>query len=142
MGNVDLIKLFLYFASETESEKSQSVSPKHKHVKCCKRKLRCNAQQDESVVKCKTSKDRNFKDYDSFKKCEAKTSKGDKNQGYFVFTHSEGSSSDDSKTSSLKSPVLSASLTPSPQADLEWDEDIVNVAPTTSEDEAWSTTYK
>ncbi|XP_026738480.1 serine/threonine-protein phosphatase 6 regulatory ankyrin repeat subunit B-like isoform X2 [Trichoplusia ni] len=142
LGNVDLVKLFIYYGSETGSENSRSMSPRHKHVKCCKRKLRHSVQQDESVAKCKALKDRNYKDYDSFETCEAKTSRSDKNQGYFIFTHSEGSSSDESKTSSLKSPVTSSSLTPSPQADLEWDEDIVNVAPTTSEDETWSTMYK
>lgn len=74
-------------------------------------------QNDESNVKSKTYNDRSFS----------------KNQGYFVFIHGEGSSN--------KSPISPVTLVPSPQ-DLEWDEEIGNVAPTTSEDETWTSMYK
>ncbi|KAJ8729440.1 hypothetical protein PYW08_001021 [Mythimna loreyi] len=146
-GNIDIVKLLIN-ASEAKPHipVSYAGSPKKRLVKCHKRKLRNHGQHDETVVKCKSLNDRTFKDF-HFAQYETvgvkdDPSKSDTNQGYFVFIHSEGSSSDESKMGSLKSPITSSSLTPSPQADLEWDEDIGNVAPTTSEDETWSSMYK
>ncbi|CAH2243530.1 jg9411 [Pararge aegeria aegeria] len=66
----------------------------------------------------------------------------EKNQGYFVFIHSDGSSSDEGKIGGSKSPTSPSSLASTPQADLEWDEEIVSVAPSTKEDEKWTTMYK
>uniref|UniRef100_A0A2A4K1M0 SOCS box domain-containing protein n=1 Tax=Heliothis virescens TaxID=7102 RepID=A0A2A4K1M0_HELVI len=146
IGSIDIVKLLIN-ASEAKRHApvSYTGSSKKRLVKCHKRKLRHNGQHDETVVKCKNLNDRTFKDF-HFGQYEAvgvneTSSKADANQGYFVFIHSEGSSSDESKMS-VKSPITSSPLTPSPQADLEWDEDIGNVAPTTSEDETWSSMYK
>lgn len=109
-----------------------------------KRKLK-NGINDETVVKCKNLSERTFKDY-YVGQCNLgavqENARAERNQGYFVFIHSEGSSSDESRISSLKSPLSPTTLTPSPQADLEWDEEIGNVAPMTSEDETWTSMYK
>lgn len=121
---------------------SKVTSTRKRQVKSHKRKLRHDSQQNETVVKCKNLSDRMFKDYYA-ENIASTTEEGmDKNQGYFVFIHSEGSSSDEGKLPGLKSPLSPPSLTMSPQADLEWDEEIGNVAPTTSEDETWSSMYK
>lgn len=121
---------------------SKVSSTRKRQVKSHKRKLKIDSQQNETVVKCKNLSDRMFKDYyaESIASTTAETM--EKNQGYFVFIHSEGSSSDEGKLPALKSPLSLPSLTMSPQADLEWDEEIGNVAPTTSEDETWSSMYK
>lgn len=114
-------------------------------IKSHKRKLRHDGQFDDNVVKCKNLNDRTFKDL-YVGQCSVgvthETVGSDKNQGYYVFIHSEGSSSDESKISNLKSPLSPSTLTPSPHAELEWDEEIGNVAPTTSEDETWSSMYR
>ncbi|XP_072936576.1 uncharacterized protein [Epargyreus clarus] len=147
LGNTDIVKL-LIDASKTDKYSYKMVSTqniqKKRQIKSQKRKLKSSAQNDEMVVKCKNLNDRTMK-----------TSKGpvestdsaddiqkDRNQGYFVIIHSDGSSSDESKINSLKSPLSPPSLVTSPQADLEWDEDIGNFAPTTSEDETWSSMYR
>lgn len=140
IGNIEIVKLLIN-ASEIRS----CITQARRQVKCHKRKLKHNEQQDGTVVKCKTLNDRTLNDFhfEKYETIRAKeySSKADKNQGYFVFVHSEASSSDKSNLGSLKSQVTPP-LTPSPQADLEWDEDIGNVAPSTSEDEIWSTIYK
>lgn len=142
-GNIDIVKVLL---KASDSKRHVPVpyvgSPKKRQVKCHKRKLRHHGPHDETVVKCKSMNDRNFKDLNFGQETKVKGGqKSETNQGYFVFTHSDGSSSDESKIGSLKSPLTPSPLTPSPQ-DLEWDEDIGNVAPTTSEDESWTSMYK
>ncbi|CAB3249985.1 unnamed protein product [Arctia plantaginis] len=148
MGNVDILKILL---SVNQTSSTQKVSPynvttRKRHIKCHKRKLKHYGRHEETVVKCKNHNDRTLKDYKfghyDMMEIIDNNGKTDKNQGYFVFIHSEGSSSDESKIGSLKSPLSPTLLTPSPQADLEWDEEIGNVAPTTSEDETWSSMYK
>lgn len=140
IGNITLVKLLIEY-SKTSSA-SKVTSTRKRQVKSHKRKLKHDSQQTETVVKCKNLSGRMFKDY--YAESIASTTKEsmDKNQGYFVFIHSEGSSSDEGKLPGLKSPLSPPSLTMSPQADLEWDEEIGNVAPTTSEDETWSSMYK
>ncbi|CAH0700619.1 unnamed protein product [Spodoptera exigua] len=142
-GNIDIVKLLIKASDSKQKVPVPYVgSPKKRQMKCHKRKLRHHGPQDETVVKCKSMNDRNFKDLNFGQETKVKGSqKTETNQGYFVFTHSDGSSSDESKIGSLKSPMTPSPLTPSPQ-DLEWDEDIGNVAPTTSEDESWTSMYK
>ncbi|XP_049869319.1 ankyrin-3 [Pectinophora gossypiella] len=145
MGNIGIVKLLVDASKSSNNHKIAPHSPQRKrHVKSHKRKIVHEEANDETVVKCKTLSDRNFMDYhvgrENFGPTTANSK--DKNQGYFVFIHSEGSSSDEGRVPGLKSPLSPPSLTPSPQADLEWDEEIGNVAPTTSEDETWSSMYK
>ncbi|XP_026757186.2 ankyrin-3 [Galleria mellonella] len=146
VGNVSIVRL-LIDATKTNSPTKipHSGSLRKMHTKSQKRKLRLDGQHDETVVKCKNINERSFKEY-CMGHCNIgaiqESSNMEKNQGYFVFIHSEGSTSDESKMSSLKSPLSPTTLTPSPQADLEWDEEIGSVAPTTSEDETWSSMYK
>ncbi|KAM3964727.1 uncharacterized protein ACR2FA_001117 [Aphomia sociella] len=145
VGNVSIVKMLIDASKTNPTIKTHNAMPRKRHTKSHKRKLRHDSQHDETVVKCKNISERSYKDY-YMGHCSIgaiqESSNSDKNQGYFVFIHSEGSSSDESKMSSLKSPVSPSTLTPSPQADLEWDEEIGNVAPTTSEDETWSSMYK
>ncbi|XP_075992285.1 uncharacterized protein LOC142987424 [Anticarsia gemmatalis] len=145
IGNVDVFKLLINTSQISPSSNkvptgSFNISTRKRQLKCHKRKLKYTGQHEETVVKCKNSNDRNLKFY-NYAPLDQDVN-ADKNQGYFVLIHSEGSSSDESKINNLRSPLSPSSLTPSPQADLEWDEDIVNVAPTTSEDETWCSMYK
>lgn len=138
MGNIEISKLLITASKNCNSTfKTTSISCSRKRsVKCQKRKLnKLDVQSGESSVKCKNLNDRLYKE-------QPECMRPDRNQGYFVFIHSEVSSSDENRIASLKSPLSPTSLTPSPQADLEWDEEIGNVAPTTSEDETWSSMYK
>lgn len=121
---------------------SKVAITRKRQVKSHKRKLRHDGLQNETVVKCKSLSDRMFKDYYADSIASTADDSNEKNQGYFVFIHSEGSSSDEGRIPGLKSPLSPPSLLTSPQADLEWDEEIGNVAPTTSEDETWSSMYK
>lgn len=65
---------------------------------------------------------------------------GENNRGYYVFIHDDDSSMEDSNFNYHRPGALC--MTPSPQADLEWDENIGNFAAMTSEDETWSSMYK
>lgn len=127
-----------------QNKNATQTYSKKRHVKLHKRKLRGSTQHDETVIKYKNLNDRTFRSSPMSESSSVlqDSQKSDKNQGYFVFIHSEGSSSDESKMCSLKSPVSPSSLVSSPQAELEWDEETANVAPTTSEDETWSSMYK
>ncbi|KAJ2953624.1 hypothetical protein O0L34_g1228 [Tuta absoluta] len=139
MGSISIVKLLIDASKSSGINKgSQSINRK-RHVKTHKRKIRHEVQHDETIVKCRT-----FKDYHVGRENINTTvdETQDKNQGYFVFIHSEGSSSDEGRIPGIRSALSTPSLTPSPQADLEWDEEIGNVAPTTSEDETWSSMYK
>lgn len=133
---VDATKLSL-------NNRSQSHSSRKRQMKTHKRKIRNDSQQEETLTKYKNPGERSIKDclglqLESIESNQESKSK--MNRGYFVFIHSDGSSSDESRITSLLSPL--SPLTPSPQDDLEWDEEIGNVAPTTSEDETWSSMYK
>ncbi|XP_028043178.1 ankyrin-3 isoform X1 [Bombyx mandarina] len=143
-GNVDVMKL-LITASKTPQSKNNQAPSRKRTLKCHKRKFKHDGQISETVVKFKNINEKKIKDY-SVGKCEkldlSHTGQIEKNKGYFVFIHNDGSSSDETRVPSLKSPKSSSSMSPSPQADLEWDEDIGNTAPTTSEDETWSSMYK
>ncbi|KAG7311524.1 hypothetical protein JYU34_002570 [Plutella xylostella] len=141
-GNIRILKLLIDLS--TEGIPVIKKSSKKRHGKSQKRKLRNDGKNSETAVKLKNFGDRKDKeglslDDNSVSREELATS--DKNQGYFVFIHSEGSSSDDSRVPALKSPLSPA--TPTPQGDLEWDEDINtgSIAPTTREDETWSSMY-
>lgn len=148
MGNVEIAKL-LVDASVSPSGTSAIVPhsiPCRKQHKSHKRKYRHDGPP-ETVVKCKSKNKKEFIEYYSMSQ-ENSTLKPDnrvdRNQGYFVMIHSEGSSSDESKVASVKNSLSPPSLTPSPQSDLEWDEEIDNRAPVanTSEDESWTSMYK
>lgn len=141
LGNMDILKLLLDCSTlSTRDRASHNSNQKNKrHFKSQKRKLNFVSDHDETVIKCKnviekTANNTNTK--------YVRNEFSDKNRGYFVFVHDEESTADDNNLNILKSPVNSVSLTPSPQADLEWDEDIGNFAPVTSDDEAWSSLYK
>lgn len=146
LGNISIIHQLIeacksYYPQNKNFTQSYS---KKRHVKTHKRKLKSSAPHDDTVIKCKNPHERALK---CNPVCESSSvlqdnQKCEKNQGYFVFIHSEGSSSDESKMCSLKSPMSPTSQVSSPQAELEWDEEIANVAATTSEDETWSSMYK
>lgn len=139
IGNITIVTMLVEYSKT--SNVSKVASTRKRQVKSHKRKLRHDGQQNETVIKCKNLNDRMFKDYYAASIASTAEDSKDKNQGYFVFIHSEGSSSDEGRLPCLKSP-LSPPLTTSPLADLEWDEEIGDVAPTTSEDEKWSSMYK
>ncbi|XP_045510929.1 ankyrin repeat domain-containing protein 50-like [Colias croceus] len=145
LGNITIVKLLLETCkSEGTSQISSYGVAKKKHcVKSHKRKYKGTGQHDDSVSKCKNRSHRVNVDFQNEKdtlKSNSST-RTDKNQGYFVFINSDGSSSDESRFSNVISPK-SPSLATTPLAELEWDEDIGSVAPTTSEDETWSSMYK
>lgn len=146
MGNIDIVKLLIDVSKANANWFTiHGPNVRKRHTKSHKRKLKHDSQHPETVVKCKNLNERNFKD--CYLDCGSVSTSPEEtvsiqNQGYFVFVHSEGSSSDESKISSFKSPLSPLSLMPSPQEDLEWDEEIGNVAPTTTEDETWSSMYK
>lgn len=118
-------------------------SEKKRQPKSHKRKLKHESKVGETAVKCKSLSDRSHKDVEPEGDTQALEHKSrDKNLGYFVFVHSDGSGSDDSRVPGLKSPLSPMSLVSSPQGDLEWDEDIGSAAPTTSEDETWTSLYR
>ncbi|XP_068620849.1 ankyrin repeat domain-containing protein 50 [Battus philenor] len=137
LGSINSVKL-LIDATVTNKAESQNNVPKRRNVKCYKRKLKSNSQYSETKIKYRECHLECCENIDSE---IAESSNFDNNQGYYVFIHSDGSSSDESRVN-LRSPVTPPSMPISPQIDLEWDEDIVNVAPTTSEDETWSSMYK
>lgn len=146
LGNISILHL-LIDACKFNYPQNRNVThsySKKRHVKTNKRKLRSSSQQDDTVIKCKNPHDRILKCNPVSENTSVlqDTQKCEKNQGYFVFIHGEGSSSDESKMCSLKSPVSPSSQVSSPLAELEWDEETANVAPTTSEDETWSSMYK
>ncbi|CAG4944841.1 unnamed protein product [Colias eurytheme] len=145
LGNITIVKLLLEACkSEGTSQISSYGVAKKKHcVKSHKRKYRGTGQHEDNVSKCKNRSHRVNVDFQNEKDTlKSNTStRTDKNQGYFVFINSDGSSSDESKFSNIISPK-SPSLVTTPLAELEWDEDIGSVAPTTSEDETWSSMYK
>lgn len=131
IGNLNIVKLLV------DTKPSQNFSKK-RNLKSQKRKLRHSGHIDQTTIKYKSLCDRSLKTYhiDNDSKLQ------DKNQGYYVVMHSEGSSSDESRLNSLKSPSSPLSLPTTPLSDLEWDEEIGNIAPTTKEDETWSSMYK
>ncbi|KAJ0181839.1 hypothetical protein K1T71_002561 [Dendrolimus kikuchii] len=140
IGNIDIIKQ-LITASKPSNMSNVPSHCRKRSTKSNKRKLKHDVGQDEQVGKYKSFCEKKFKDTSQSGFKDGST-KSDKNQGYFVFIHNEGPSSNDTRIASLRSPLSPSPLTPSPQADLEWDEDIGTVAPTTSEDETWSSMYK
>ncbi|XP_045771523.1 CARD- and ANK-domain containing inflammasome adapter protein-like [Maniola jurtina] len=140
IGNKNICKLLIDACSSIKKPSTQGCTKK-RHSKSHKRKLK-STECEETVIKCKNLSDRTFKETQLGENDSLRGQNPDKNQGYFVFIHSEGSSSDESKIGGCKSPVSPSSLVSTPQADLEWDEEIGNVAPTTSEDETWSSMYK
>ncbi|KOB70100.1 putative ankyrin repeat-containing protein [Operophtera brumata] len=81
--------------------------------------------------KCKTLSDRRSK-------LELDPLKEGRNQGYYKMIHKDGSSSEESKVGGITVPATPTS----PQTELEWDEDIGNVAASTSEDESVTSMYK
>ncbi|CAH2104638.1 unnamed protein product [Euphydryas editha] len=143
IGNICIAKLLIESCKSacTHSKIYQNYYKK-KHTKSHKRKLRNSGHQDEMVVKCKHLNERTYKVDNTNENISLQGSSHENNQGYFVFIHNDGSSSDESKIGSSKSPVSSSSIVSTPQAELEWDEEILNVAPTTSEDESWTSMYK
>ncbi|XP_028162782.1 ankyrin-1-like [Ostrinia furnacalis] len=139
-GNLDIAKLLIEATLSCSISKATSITKKRHKSK--KRKYH-HGGPAETVVKYKNLNDRKIKDF-SLGQCEdvkQDSLKQEKNQGYFVVIHSEGSSSDESKVSSI---LTASSLTPSPQSDLEWDEEIDNDTPVvdTSEDESWTSMYR
>lgn len=140
IGNKNIFKLLIDACSSIKKPSTQGCMKK-RHSKSHKRKLK-STECEETVIKCKNLSDRTFKETQLGENDSLQGQNPDKNQGYFVFIHSEGSSSDESKIGGCKSPVSPSTLVSTPQADLEWDEEIGNVAPTTSEDETWSSMYK
>lgn len=142
VGNKVLVKILLdaCVCSSATRKNSQPGCVKRRHSKSHKRKLK-STLCDETVVKCKNLSDRQLKENQIDVSDSLRGQCAEKNQGYFVFIHSEGSSSDEGKVGSCKSPASHPAVS-TPQADLEWDEEIVNVAPTTSEDEKWTSMYK
>ncbi|XP_060810922.1 serine/threonine-protein phosphatase 6 regulatory ankyrin repeat subunit C isoform X2 [Amyelois transitella] len=145
IGNISILKLLIDATKTGASTAKPSGSYRKRHTKSHKRKLRNYENNDETIVKCKNLNERTFKDF-YVNQCSVEVTEenvsSEKNQGYFVFIHSEGSSSDESKISSLKSPLSPSTMSPSPHAELEWDEEIGDVAPTTIEDETWSSMYR
>lgn len=137
LGNIAILKQLIAVSKPSHMPNLASHSRK-RSIKCNKRKLKHDVEQDELGGKNKSFCEKKFKDTSQ----SAGKSKTDKNQGYFVFIHNEGSGSKETRIASLQSPLSPSTLTPSPLADLEWDEDIGTVAPTTSEDETWSSMYK
>ncbi|CAG5022018.1 unnamed protein product [Parnassius apollo] len=145
LGSINVVKL-LIDATLANKDLSQD-NAKERNVKTHKRKYKNNGQNCETVIKCKNLNDRTLRERHlnhsgSIDSSVQGCSSLDNNQGYYVFIHSDGSSSDESRISSLRSPVTPPSLVTSPQIDLEWDEEIGSVAPMTSEDETWSSMYK
>ncbi|KPI93808.1 Ankyrin-2 [Papilio xuthus] len=145
LGSISIVKLLIDATLVNKTTSQESISKK-RNIKCHKRKLKSTSQYSETIVKYKNYNDRTYRECQVEKSVEIDSenqecSKFDKNRGYFVFIHSDGSSSDESRIS-LRSPVTPPALPLSPQIDLEWDEDIGNVAPTTTEDETWSSMYK
>ncbi|XP_038207814.1 ankyrin-2-like [Zerene cesonia] len=143
LGNISIVKLLLEACKSegTNQISSYGVSKKKHSVKSHKRKYRGTGQHDDNVSKCKNRTHRVNVDFQNEKgNLISNSTKTDKNQGYFVIVNSDGSSSDESRLSNIISPK--SSLAATPLAELEWDEDIGNVAPTTSEDETWSSMYK
>ncbi|XP_039762725.1 ankyrin-3-like [Pararge aegeria] len=142
-GNKNLVKILLdaCASSSTAKKPSPQSSTKKRYSKSHKRKLN-SSECDETVVKCKNISDRTFKECQIDESDSLIGQTPEKNQGYFVFIHSDGSSSDEGKIGGSKSPTSPSSLASTPQADLEWDEEIVSVAPSTKEDEKWTTMYK
>lgn len=142
IGSFEIAKILIDATlSSSESKTSTSIISRKKH-KSNKRKYQ-HSGPAETVVKYKNINDRN-KDCYNLSHCDTKKQENtqlDRNQGYFVVIHSDGSSSEESKVSSI---LTSSSLTPSPQSDLEWDEEIDNDTPVvdTSEDESWTSMYK
>ncbi|KAL4708105.1 hypothetical protein ACJJTC_009884 [Scirpophaga incertulas] len=153
VGNVNITKLLIDEIMSTTSKSNSacvSLVQKRGHIKSQKRKHRYDSQP-ETMIKYKNMNDKKFKEhYDNDQysslglRQENIERKCERNQGYFVFIHNEGSSSEDSKISNLKTPLSPTSLTPSPQSDLEWDEEIDNEAPVagTSDDDTWTSMYK
>lgn len=142
-GYVSITKMLIEFSKDdcTEEKIFQNYYKK-KYSKSQKRKLHSSGHQDETVVKCKNLNERIPKVDKTNEYVPLQGSHHRNNQGYFVVIHNDGSSIDESKIGNLKSPVSSSSLVSSPQAELEWDEEITNVAPTTSEDESWTAMYR
>lgn len=137
MGNIELVKLLISASKKCHSTlKSAPINSRNRSFKGHKRKLIKNdVQCGESSVKCKNLNER-------LHKSQTECIKPDLNQGYFVFIHNESSSTEENRATSLISPASPSSLIPSPQEDLEWDEEIGNFAATTTEDETWSSMYK
>lgn len=102
---------------------------KNNTLKSLKRKL--NKLTIETNAKNKTLSDRRSK-------LESDPSKESINQGYFKMIHEDGSSSEESQVGGVTLPMIPIS----PLTELEWDEDIGNVAASTSEDESVASMYK
>ncbi|XP_023943012.2 ankyrin-3-like [Bicyclus anynana] len=141
-GNMAIVKALIdaCTANSTIKKPSQGCTKK-RYSKSHKRKLN-SSECEETVVKYKNLSDRTFKETQIDENDSLRGQTPEKNQGYFVFIHSDGSSSDESRIGGSKSPISPSSLASTPQAELEWDEEIVNVAPSTSEDETWTSMYK
>lgn len=73
---------------------------------------------------------------------EEKSYRGPKNRGYYVFIHGEESSTEKANCNFQRAKKIPIVLTPSPPADLEWDEDMGNTAPVTREDATWTAMYR
>ncbi|XP_041976210.1 ankyrin-3-like [Aricia agestis] len=131
IGNLSVVKLLV-------DTKPPPPFSKKRSTKSQKRKFRHNSHNEDTVIKYKNLSDRSLRNY----QLDKDSNSNDRNQGYYVVIHSEGSSSDESRLNSLKSPTSPISLPSTPLADLEWDEEIGNIAPTTKEDETWSSMYR
>ncbi|GBP23948.1 Ankyrin-3 [Eumeta japonica] len=150
-GNVDILKLLIdnsYSCTALHKTSPNNSSIRKPNSKPHKRKLRNDLHLDEVVAKTKNLNDsRTIKDCYNSSRDQKSFSKSDKNQsieknqGYFVFNYDEDGT-DESQVSQVSVLSSMSPLTPSPQADLEWDEEIGNVAASTSEDETWSSLYK
>lgn len=143
IGSFEIAKLLIDATLSTSATNTSTSVVTRKRHKSYKRKYQHGASA-QTVVKYKNINDRKIKDCFGLNHHDTiiqDNIKPEKNQGYFVVIHSEGSSSDESKVSSL---LTTTSLTPSPQSDLEWDEEIDNDTPVvdTSEDESWTSMYK
>lgn len=140
IGNLSIVKLLL------DGCKALDIAPKIsfriKKNKTHKRKLRnFGYQHDETVIKYKNRSDRYSKSTEIKENYHSYDETKIGNQGYFVFVHGESSSSDESKLNSSITPTSPSSVISTP-SDLEWDENIGKFAPTTSEDETWTSMYK
>ncbi|XP_050361649.1 serine/threonine-protein phosphatase 6 regulatory ankyrin repeat subunit B [Nymphalis io] len=142
IGNMRVVKILIDACKSTSVQHKSQIYSKKKHRKQM-RKLRGVGHPDETLIKCKNFNDKTIKGETSNENVplSQESHQSEHNQGYFVFKHDESSSSDESKKN-IKSPVSPTAAVSTSQAELEWDEEIVNVAPTTSEDEIWSSLYK
>nr|XP_026487633.1 ankyrin-3-like [Vanessa tameamea] len=143
IGNMRIVKILIDAWKSTCVPNKSEIHSKKKNYNLHKRKLHSVGHQDATNVKCKNVNDKTLKGETSNENMSSlqESHQSEHNQGYFVFIHNESSSSDEGKKPT-KSPVSPTASVLTLQPELEWDEEIVNVAPTTSEDETWSSMYK